>query len=142
LTSAAEGQATRLQLEALVKKAYLDAAQERTDAGTFKEIDASVQRLRALVVKQGGDMPFREYTEAKRFLTQLDEAVKVLRQPDAKSYIDGKYAITATTASELIAHMTQHGLTFSPAGPGEESAYLALHRALVAYSSSTGASGK
>lgn len=142
LTAAGEGRALRLQLDALVKKAYLDASQERTDAGTFKEIEASTRRLRTMVVEQGGDMPFREYTEAKRFLTQLDEAVKVLRQADAKAYINGKYAITATTASELIAHMTQHGLTFAPAGPGEESAYLALHRALVAYSSSTGASGR
>jgi hypothetical protein len=34
---------------------------------------------------------------------------------------------------ELIAHMTQSGLSFAPSNPGHEAAYYSLHDAFVNY---------
>ncbi len=137
-TGAGEGRTLRLELEALVKKAYADAGQERADPGTLKEIDRITARLRAILAKQSSEASFGQYTEGKRFLNQLDDAMKILRQPDARAYLNGQYALTGSTAAEVVAHMSRYGLRFAPATPGQESAYLALHRALAAYNGNTG----
>ena len=74
-----------------------------------------------------------QYIEASRFLSNFDDALKVLSQPDAGDYFTAKYTAQGRTVAELVKHMTAQGLTFAPAIPGDGPAYLALHRALVAY---------
>jgi hypothetical protein len=86
-------------------------------------------RLAAKIVQ----MPPQEYIEADRLLGQLDDAVKMLRQPDAGKYFDQTYAAHGQTVSELVQYMTQHGLQFAPAVEGQEPAYEAVHQALAEY---------
>ena len=123
----------RQQLDQLAKKAYQDAAKGQSDAGTLKEMDAIARKLEQLLVKNVNDIPFAQYNAAKRFLVQLEDGVKALRQPDAASYVNGRYALRGKTISDIVQHMTENGLVFAPASAGEEAAYKALHYALTAY---------
>jgi hypothetical protein len=74
-----------------------------------------------------------DYIRAKRFLTQLDDAIKLLRQPDAGNYFNQVYAARGKTVAELVRNMTQLDLRFAPAVQGDEPAYHSLHQALAAY---------
>lgn len=72
--------------------------------------------------------------EAKRFCDQVDDAVKILRSPDAAEFVTGRCAARGRSVAELVSYLSQDGLTFAPAVAGQERGYLALHRALSAYS--------
>ena len=63
-----------------------------------------------------------------------DDAVTVLRQPDAGDYLPGgKNAVRAGSVQDLVKSMAERGLRFAPAVTGDEKAYGALHRGLAAY---------
>jgi hypothetical protein len=73
--------------------------------------------------------------KAKRYLNDLDSALRVLEDPNASKFANRKLAARGSTVSDLVAEMSGQGLRFAPAVPGDEGAYVALHRALVNYSS-------
>jgi hypothetical protein len=83
--------------------------------------------------RNGGDLPFAVYTEAKTFLNNRDDAIAALRQQGVGNYFTGKLAIKAKTIPELVDFMTKQGLQFAPAVPGDEPAYATLHEALANY---------
>jgi hypothetical protein len=74
-----------------------------------------------------------EYIRAKRLLDELDDAVKVLGQPDAGNYFNQTYVPQGRTVAQLVQSMTRRDLRFAPAVPGDEAAYLVLQRALAEY---------
>jgi len=103
------------------------------DPGTLTQLNSDVDSLQRQLRKNGGDLPFAAYTEAKGFLNNLDEALAALRQSDVGNYFTGKFALKAKTVPELVDHMRKQGLQFAPAIPGDEGAYVALHQALANY---------
>jgi hypothetical protein len=105
----------------------------QVDPGTLTQLSNDVDNLHSQLRKNGGDLPFAVYTEAKTFLNNLDDAVSGLRQQSVGNYFTGKFAIKAKTVPELVDFMTKQGLQFAPAVPGDESAYVALHQALANY---------
>jgi hypothetical protein len=70
---------------------------------------------------------------ALRFLNDLADTIRALQEPNIAKYAANPFAESGTTVSELVLHMTRHGLRFAPAISGQEAAYTALHRAMVAY---------
>jgi hypothetical protein len=105
----------------------------QVDSGTLTQLSSDVDSLHKQLRKNGGDLPFAVYTEAKTFLNGLDDAIAALRQRDVGNHFTGKLALKAKTIPELVEHMTKQGLQFAPAVPGDESAYVALHQALANY---------
>jgi hypothetical protein len=79
------------------------------------------------------EIPDPEYIQAKRLLDNLDEAVKVLGEPDAGNYFNQTYTAKGQTVGQLIQYMTRSNLRFAPAVRGDEAAYLVLQRALAEY---------
>ncbi len=88
------------------------------------------------------------YREAIAFMAWLSGILEnAVRVGDVKDQLDrastsvpmniaegnGKYAPKVQTVGEFVYFMTQNGLHFAPATPGDQSAYTALHRALAAY---------
>jgi hypothetical protein len=74
-----------------------------------------------------------QYIEAKRYLRQLDQAIKALSSgPKASKYFDD-WRAKGKTVAELVDHMMTNGLEFAPAASGDEAAYSALYQALRAY---------
>ena len=93
----------------------------------------AVQTIDARLHARIGDIPTPDYVRTKRFLIQLDDAIKLLREPDAGKYFNQTYAARGKTVAELIRYMTQLDLHFAPAVEGDEAAYAALQHALASY---------
>jgi hypothetical protein len=71
-----------------------------------------------------------QYLDARRFLEQLEHALKGLLEPNAGDYLTGKYAAKGPTVKDLVEHMKNNGLQFAAATPGGYEAYAALYQAL------------
>jgi hypothetical protein len=80
----------------------------------------------------------KQYLDARSFLNQLDDALKLLQDPDAKDYLSGALVAKGRTAGDLVQHMKLNGLRFAPVSPGGERAYLAVHAALVDFARAAG----
>lgn len=103
------------------------------DAGTLKQLATDVERLHKVLSKNVGDLPTAQYIEARRFLNNLDDALKVLGGTNAQNYVTGKWSAKGKNVADLVQHMLDSGLLFAPAVAGEEAAYVALHRALATF---------
>jgi hypothetical protein len=120
-------------VNSLTPEAVHQAINGRVDAGTLRELAAAAQRLRQNLTANIRDMTANQYTEASRFLGYLDDAIRALGRPDAGDFFTRKYVAQGKDAAELVRNLAAKGLRFAPATPGDEAAYLAAHRALVAY---------
>jgi hypothetical protein len=69
----------------------------RVDLGTITQLSNDVDSLQRQLRKNSGDLPFAVYAEAKTFLSNLDDAISALRQPDVGNYFTGKFALKANT---------------------------------------------
>jgi hypothetical protein len=134
----------RERVDQLVKQALNQAVRGQIDAETLDEMMRAVSALQRQVDGQlksshaEGIWSPTIYMDAKNFLRQFDDALRVLQQPDAANYLTGKYAAKGKTVAELVQYMTENGLFFAPASAGNETAYTALHRALAVYDSQGG----
>jgi len=125
----------RSQINTLLPDAVAQAANGKVDPGLLQELSRDVNRLQRLLVARANDMPEDTYIDARRFLNNLDDSVRLLRRPDAGDYINGRYAAKGSTIQKLVKYMTEHGLEFGPGVPGEEAAYKMVQQALVRYDS-------
>jgi hypothetical protein len=78
-----------------------------------------------------------EYIQANRFLDRVREANKALSQPDITKMLAGAMGPRGNTVDEVVQSMESRGLTFVAAQPGQEGAYMAMHRAFVNYGLNT-----
>jgi len=124
----------REELQSLALKAFKDAKQGAVDRGTTRAMSMAVDRLRGILVKKVDDVPFLEYTEAKRFLGQVEDAIKALQEPGVGDF--EKTRLRGNTVADVVKQMKDNGMKFAPAVAGEEGAYVALHRALAAFNAS------
>ncbi len=132
--SGAEFQEKRERLTSLAREAVRQAQlASRVDAGTLKQMRADMDQLERQLTKTVRDSPPAQYIEAKRYLNHFQDALTALEQPDVGRHFTVKYGLAGKTVPELVKYMTDQGLRFAPAVAGDESAYLALHRALTAY---------
>jgi hypothetical protein len=129
----AEAKGLREQVDKLMIEAKQQAAGGRVNGMTTSDLTKAIARLRQLLLPQVNVLSFSDYTESKKFLSQLDDAVTTLKSPNASKYVNGTYAAKGNTVQELVQYMTNNGLTFAPAVTGEEGAYNALYQAMVSY---------
>jgi hypothetical protein len=101
-----------------------------TDLPTFA---GAVEKMHQTLHTKIADTAPPTYIRANRFLTQLEDAIKILRQPDAGNYFNQIYSARGNTVRELVRYMTRLDLHFAPALEGDASAYHALHQVLAAY---------
>jgi hypothetical protein len=132
--SGAEFRQEQDRLNRLAQEAVSQASTNlRVDPGTLQQMSNDVDRLQGQLSKSVRELTPAQYIEARQFLNSFEDALKALRQPDVGNHFTGKYAAKAKSVGELVEHMTKNGLQFAPATAGDQSAYLALHRALAAY---------
>jgi hypothetical protein len=101
--------------------------------GVLNDIRTQIQSMNDSLVKNINDLTPGQYIEAKRYLNQLNDAYKALQDPNAPNYFNQKWSARGKTVAELIKNMTDAGLKFAPASPGDETAYRALYFALISY---------
>jgi hypothetical protein len=125
----------RQQLDQLVARAVQAAAAKQVDAPGIEELLDRLNRLgkkleQTISTPEGDSWTPTKYADAKTFLKQFSDAVKVLQYPDAVNFVTGRYVPQGKTVGELVQYMKENGLSFAAATPGTERAYTALHRAL------------
>jgi hypothetical protein len=129
----------RERISNLAREVVQDASfNGRIDPGNVRQMERDADQIKKELRRTGADLTPSQYIEANTFLNDLNDALKALEQPDAVNYFNGKYSLAkglgkANTVPELVKFMTERGLTFAPATPGDEPAYVALHQSLAAY---------
>jgi hypothetical protein len=124
----------REALTDLAKVAFNQATKGQVDAAVINQMNDATDRMLADLSNNIREMGPSKYIEAKRFLSDLRDATRGLERPDVANFFNNKYAARGNTVTELAKNMTRDGLKFAPAMPGDEAAYVALHRLLAAYS--------
>jgi hypothetical protein len=130
---AAPYEADRKELDDLFAQVVMQGRSNKIERTLIPRIDEHIESLRMLVKKNIDDLSPTESIESKRYLSQLSDASKALRNPKANNYFNGKWAAKGQTVDELVKHMSQEGLRFGPAAPGDEPAYTSFYTSLAAY---------
>jgi hypothetical protein len=120
-------------LNSLAPEAIRQAVNGRVDPGALKDMNSALTKLHDKLTANIRDITPNDYIEASRFLGYFGDALKILARPDAGDFFSSRFASKGMTVEDLVKYMSDKGLTFAPAVTGDESAYQALHRALVAY---------
>jgi hypothetical protein len=121
-------------LDSLARDAYAQATAGRVDGDMLKKMQEISTSLNDRLTKVVNETQFGQYSEGKRFLRALDDAIAVLQQPDAGDFLpSGKNVAKGKDVAALVKYMADRGLRFAPANSGDEDAYKVLHRALVNY---------
>jgi hypothetical protein len=94
-----------------------------------KTIDLAASKLKGKIT----EIDANDYIVGKRYLNELNDSLKVLKDPNAAKYVSGQWSANARTVGELIFNMTKQGLRFAPATRGDQEAYTMLHRAMAYY---------
>lgn len=125
----------RKRIEQVLPRAIQDAAFGKTDPGTLQNMTNDLDKIQLQLAKDVFDLPPTQYIESMRYIKQLHEALKALRDPEIGNYLgrNPKFAAKGQNAGALIKYMAENGLKFAPAVAGDEAAYVALYNALVAY---------
>lgn len=123
-------------LDELAPTAYEQTISGGVRPTTLKDMTNAVQQLQQKLADNIKELTPTQYGEARRFLGNFEDALSLLRQPNAGEYFK---AAKGKTIGDLVRYMTQNGLVFAPAVPGGENAYVALQRALAVYDSAASA---
>jgi hypothetical protein len=102
------------------------------DTDALRQLSKDVDTLQTMLRRKAGELSLETFVEAKHFLQGLSDSLVALGQSDAAKHFTGQYALTAQSVLGLVKQMNDSGLRFAPAGPGDESAYVALREALAA----------
>lgn len=135
LAPADDSRELREQIESLVAAAIDQARRGRVPGNLLQALRGQVGALRVLLKRNVLDLSFPLYTDARKYLDDLEDGLKVMGRPDAAKYVNGTYALDPQkikTVQDLLDFMSAQGLTFAPAVAGDEPAYLAVYRALAA----------
>jgi len=107
---------------------------QKVDPTTLKDLRNDYEALNKELARTASTdaLTPSQSIEARRFLRQLDQAIRALSDPNASRYFDD-WKAKGKTVQELTAFLIDSGLEFAPATPGDEAAYSALYQALRAY---------
>jgi hypothetical protein len=126
--------AEREQIEKLVKEAVAQVEKYgNAEARTLVALRGAIQALQARSDADITRMTPSDSIRSDRFLGELRDAVRVLEQPNAANFFNGRFAAKGNTVGELVQHLTQNGLKFAPANEGDEASYTSLYNALLTY---------
>jgi hypothetical protein len=128
-----------LRADALVR----GASSGRLDAAVGKDLHKEVHALRARLLQKVNDLPAYQYLDAKRFLNDLEGAVRAVQEGEttAQNGFDQFVGGQARTVQDLVGYMVARGLVFASATPRGESSYRALCNALADYDRALNAQG-
>jgi hypothetical protein len=122
------------QLEAELSAAARDVRDGQDVASDrLKTIRANHKMISDKLDASADELAPSQYIESKRFLNQLNAAIRALSDPNVKNHISANGAWRAkgkNTVAELVDHMNRTGLWFGPATEGDQAAYNAMYLAL------------
>ena len=126
------------ELRAELEKSYAAVVKD-VQAGK-KANQADVDRLLKAIRKAHestrqlvADAPFGEACDMCDFFAKLESATKYLKDEKSVGAAGADWSAVGATVAEVVRHEAKYGLRFGPAKGGDEAAYFALHRGLLAY---------
>jgi hypothetical protein len=99
-------------------------------ATLIKDIRGDYKTINDKLNDAPDELTTQQYIEARRFVNQLHQAIRALADPKVTNYFNNAWTAKGKNVAELVSHMTQEGLSFAPAAPGDQAAYKALYLAL------------
>jgi len=128
----------RARLEELFQQAVSRAVLGGIDGALLADMGNALQSLSAKVNAHVADLTPTQFVQAMRYVGELKDTWKALQDPNARRYFSPAWTPRGATVGELVGQMTREGLHFAPCVTGGESAYSALHHALVTYGTQLG----
>jgi hypothetical protein len=123
----------RKRLDDLAVRAYDQARSGPPPADTIDGMTEAVNQLSEEVSRQIANLTPTDFGRARSFLREIESTIRMLQDPNVANYVTRKWAVTGSTVGEVVDNMTSQGLKFGPASKGDEAAYNAMFRGLVAY---------
>jgi hypothetical protein len=99
----------------------------------LKDIRGHYKTLSDKLNESADDRSPSQDIEARRFLNQVNSAIRALSDPKVINYFNNTWNAKGRNVSEMVDHMTREGLTFAPAAPGDEAAYRSIYQAMRAF---------
>lgn len=135
LVPAAETERLTREVQTQFQKAVDDTRSAgQPGPGVLRAVRQGVTDLRDLIRRNSLEMTTAAYSDARRYLEGIEQAARALDSPNAASVLN-TLRPQGHTVGEVVQFMTQNGLQFAPAATGDEAAYNAMQRLLVAYNS-------
>jgi len=125
----------RTRLNSKLRDAVADLKDRQPVASTtLKDIEGDFRALSEKLNDSADVMAPSQYIEARRFLNQLQDAIRALKDRNVQNYFNNTWTARGKTVAELIGNMSKkEGLLFAPAAQGDEAAYRSLYYALRAF---------
>jgi hypothetical protein len=122
--------------KALPKLVEAASTSGRVDASTLVETQKNLDKLNERLSDRVGDLGTSQFIESKRYVSFLNQALQAFSNVNIANYFNRKFSAKGKTVAELVKYMSDKGIRFAPATPGDESAYRALYQGLAIYDSS------
>jgi hypothetical protein len=131
---------TQESLNTMLKEATYTAFKGPVPPPTITKLNKTTDALEQEVKTRfhKSEIDGGEYLEGTRFIARVRDAINALRQPNASMFLSGAFGPRGDTVDEVVYSMASKGLTFAPAQPGQEFAYIALHRGFVNFVAAAG----
>jgi len=110
------------------------------DTAALRDIRADFKTINDRLSANVSELSPSQYIESRRFLGQLDDAIKGLEDPNAIKNWNLK--ARGGNVAELLGNMLTDGYRFAPVTPGEENTYTGLYHAIRAFEASMQNAGK
>jgi hypothetical protein len=123
----------RDMIDRRLPQALQQAASGRVDPTILRALTDGLAGMQQELKRQITKMTPNDYISAKRYLNELEESFKKLRDPNIGNYFNGTWTAKGNNVTELLQYMTAQGLKFAPANRGAEPAYTSLHRSLATF---------
>src|SRR5262249_42995109 len=121
------------KIEQLMSEAYQLGQSGPAPAKLLNELTKTIDQLAGKLKDRIKEIDANDYIASKRYLNDLNDSLKVLKDANAAKYVSGQWSANARTVGELVVTMTKEGLRFAPATRGDQEAYTMLHRAMAYY---------
>jgi hypothetical protein len=125
----------QIALDKLLPQAYSAAAAGKLTPKLMREVRTEMNTMRESMRTrlQKDEFDSSSYMICIEFYNALESSVNALEKPDARKQLAGAYSPRARNVQELVDFMTDNGVKFAPATPGNENAYQVVHDAFVRY---------
>jgi hypothetical protein len=106
------------------------------DHAAARDLEKMIDRASNQLLKKANEFGSREYMDANRFLSELENARRAIDNYNASAQVEFQKAVAKgdiTSMNDLVNTMVRKGWRFAPALPADEAAYQALYSGLVSY---------
>jgi len=123
----------RVALDRLIADAIGQAPYGKVGPAIIEDLQSRADSMRQILRPMAKSPSYQQYPAALKFLNELDDTIKTLREPEAADILSGKYAARGKTIAELVAFLKSKGYIFGPALDDGKAAYRAIYIALRNY---------